>query len=310
MSIFRPFGPRSVARLVWSASLTPLAVGLIVFSLVFVAFGSTLYVAAIQPVLSLETEEVKPFLSWDNASSSQTVKNEIQQEDGIPDEAIASIMSFAEDEANSSPGYSITFPLFSAFDDIMNSGAPENGGSEGGSGSQTPSDPVSPGSPGGDISGPPSVTEPDAPGISVEEEAAIHARLVAAYADLGSLAQKVANEYSLFYANHNNPDDAYKTQLTNQAIANMNEVRRVWLSHTDNGAFSVPAESKWAGKYADIEACYKDLDLGASTLAGTWTRIAFGAPYENYMQLINNQLENGQLKFFTDFEQRYPGARP
>ncbi len=252
-----------------------------------------------------------PILSWSNGSSSQAFESEAQQEEDISDGTAASVLSSIEDGATSSSGSSITFPLFSALDSILNSGNVENSGSEEGSSSQPPANQTPPDASGGSGVNPPDVTEPESPGISVEEEAAIHARLVAAYTDLGPLAQEVADEYSLFYTNHNNTDDDYKAQLTNQAIATMSQVRRVWFSHTDNGTYKVPAESKWADKFADIKACYDDMDLAASILASTWTRNAFGAPYENYMELINRHLvDGGKLDFFIDFEQRYPGARP
>lgn len=83
---------------------------------------------------------------------------------------------------------------------------------------------------------------------------------------------------------------------------------------SDMQSLSVPAKSKYHGKYADMLVLYDDLAQASDILRRAWG-VACGSvdvsgKTEPRQVVAAYSDKNGKLLVLKDYESRYPGARP
>ena len=198
------------------------------------------------------------------------------------------------------------------------SGAPSSGGSSSSTGSGSGSG--APSSSGGTSSGTSSsgdtatAAKPVASastGLSEATEQKIHKQLTAKYDALAPLAEDVAAICADFDATVDgaSPEECESAQEKAKRLYD-----KVSEAASAMQSVSVPAKSKYHGKYADMVTLYDDLLKASDVLRRAWA-VACGSvdvsgKTEPRQVVAAYADASGNLEVLKDYEKRYPGARP
>lgn len=336
----KPFGPLSIASKAWFASLTPLTSALVAFSFVLVAFGSSVYLASVPPMVVadkmlvsplMEKGEDAPITPFPDMTSEDfsELAGSIYDDDYLfrDIDAANGKINNVDQVANAVNTSNLSIPIMDLIKDTLNipttpSANPEtpsvddpNAGQNPGTNKPTEPDKPSSGSnTGGDdpIVTPP-VEEPD-PGLPAETELKIRNALATIYNDLPSYYETTAGYYTYFAENHDSEDlqlrkSAYTTVL--RAYSKPSGCLNGPL-YAAIGATSVPKDSKWYPQYEDLKAMANDLVQANVVMVNAWrlnsaSGLSPSEPgvYEKYMAPIWESSIDGQSKYLLDFKQRY-----
>ena len=304
-----------LARRSYRASLPPTLMGLATFSLVLVLFGGVVYAAAV-PALIVQNPVIQSVVESVTASRDESADaaDSSSQSSGSK--------SFSSGPVASSNSGGVSFPgvspLAASSDnpDISSDSSNEEesssteesqGDSESGEGGSQ--DPVLPsgGESGGGNSQPPVQPGPDA-----DEEASFRAALIGYYDNLAPHAQTVSNLYAQFNSNCLSVDSDLRMGCFSEVNAEFNALTAAGIEVQN---LAVPNGSAYAQKYEDISILYYDLTSATAALRRAWIiNVVMENPSEYQEDFMAPILEktgpDGKIIPLSDFEQRYPGARP
>ena len=181
------------------------------------------------------------------------------------------------------------------------------GDSESGGGGSQDLVPPSGGESGGGNSQPPVQPGPDA-----DEEASFRAALIGYYDNLAPHAQTVSNLYAQFNSNCLSVDSDLRMGCFSEVNAEFNALTAAGIEVQN---LAVPNGSAYAQKYEDISILYYDLTSATAALRRAWIiNVVMEDPSEYQEDFMAPILEktgpDGKIIPLSDFEQRYPGARP
>lgn len=310
----KPFGPRSIASKVWYASVSPFAIGLVAFSFVMVAFGSTVYITSIPGMVVNDTPYVDPVINGPAAGASDDGGDDADGSStsgslgGLFVDGIDSLTSSYLDGDNSLGAGAVsimksglTVPVldlggmsgsFDGSDDSSQGGASpdDNGGAV-----------VPP-----DGSGPTTPTEPEKPSEPTEEEKQemiIHDGLVRAYNALPGHYEKVVDSYITFNNNHATASNKMSYWIAANNLKS--SIKKDFMYVEGKGTIKVPTTSKYYSKFVEIEALYDDLVSAQGVVVTAWWNNWHNDPY---LDGVKAECPNGQSTHLLDFVARYPGA--
>lgn len=304
-----------LARRSYRASLPPTLMGLATFSLVLVLFGGVVYAAAV-PALIVQNPVIQSVVESVTASrdeSADAADSSSQSSESKP--------SSSGSAASSNSG-GVSFPGVSPL--AASSGNPDasldpsneegsssteepQGNSESGDGgSQNPVPPSDGGSDGGNSQ------PPVQPGPDADEEASFRATLVGYYNNLAPHAQTVSNLFAQFNSNCLSADSDLRMSCFSEVNAEFNALMAAGIEVQN---LAVPNGSAYAQKYEDISTLYYDLTSATAALRRAWIiNVSLENPSEHQADFMAPILEktgpDGKIIPLSDFEQRYPGARP
>lgn len=304
-----------LARRSYRASLPPTLMGLATFSLVLVLFGGVVYAAAV-PALIVQNPVIQSVVESVTASrdeSADAADSSSQSSESKP--------SSSGSAASSNSG-GVSFPGVSPL--AASSGNPDasldlsneegsssteepQGNSESGDGgSQNPVPPSDGGSDGGNSQ------PPVQPGPDADEEASFRATLVGYYNNLAPHAQTVSNLFAQFNSNCLSADSDLRMGCFSEVNAEFNALMAAGIEVQN---LAVPNGSAYAQKYEGINTLYSDLTSATAVLRRAWIiNVSMENPSEHQADFMAPILEktgpDGKIIPLSDFEQRYPGARP
>lgn len=315
----KPFGPRSIASKVWYASVSPFAIGLVAFSFVMVAFGSTVYITSIPGMVVNDTPYVDPVINGPAAGASDD-----GGDDADGSSTSGSLGSFFVDGIDSLTSSYLDGDnsLGAGAVSIMKSGLTvpvlDLGGMSGSSDGSDDSSQggASPDDNGGAIippdgSGPSIPAEPDKPSEPTEEEKQemmIHDALVGAYNALPEHYEQVVDSYTTFNNNHATADRTAKYSYYTAANSLYGSLGKAFNEHMyveGKGTIKVPSTSKYYSNAIEINALYDDLATAQYAVRTAWFKNWMG---QQYLSVIQAECPNGQSTHLLDFVARYPGA--
>lgn len=304
-----------LARRSYRASLPPTLMGLATFSLVLVLFGGVVYAAAV-PALIVQNPVIQSVVESVTASrdeSADAADSSLQSSESKP--------SSSGSAASSNSG-GVSFPGVSPL--AASSGNPdasldpsnEEGSSSteelqdnsesGDGGSQNPVPPSDGGSDGGNSQ------PPVPPGPDADEDASFRDVLVGYYNNLAPHAQTVSNLYAQFNSNCLSADSDLRMSCFSEVNTEFNALMALGIEVQN---LAVPNGSAYAQKYEGINTLYSDLTSATAVLRRAWIiNVSMENPSEHQADFMAPILENtgpdGKIIPLSDFEQRYPGARP
>lgn len=304
-----------LARRSYRASLPPTLMGLATFSLVLVLFGGVVYAAAV-PALIVQNPVIQSVVESVTASrdeSADAADSSSQSSESKP--------SSSGSAASSNSG-GVSFPGVSplaassgnpdaSLDPSNEEGSssteePQDNSESGDGDSQNPVPPSDGGSDGGNSQ------PPVQPGPDADEDASFRDVLVGYYNNLAPHAQTVSNLYAQFNSNCLSAD----SDLRMSCLSEVNtEFNALMASGTEVQNLAVPNGSAYAQKYEDIRMLYYDLISATAALRRAWIiNVSMENPSGHQADFMAPILEktgpDGKIIPLSDFEQRYPGARP
>lgn len=150
------------------------------------------------------------------------------------------------------------------------------------------------------------------PGPDADEEASFRAALIGYYDNLAPHAQTVSNLYAQFNSNCLSVDSDLRMGCFSEVNAEFNALTAAGIEVQN---LAVPNGSAYAQKYEDISILYYDLTSATAALRRAWIiNVVMENPSEYQEDFMAPILEktgpDGKIIPLSDFEQRYPGARP
>ena len=180
-----------------------------------------------------------------------------------------------------------------------------SGGDGGSGGSGTPSDGGSPDDAGTSDGG---VSQPADPGVSEAQEQAYLQALRANYDALGGYYQRVVAGWQEFLQVAPVSTEAQRDQGFSSSSDLSYEAA---VAHSAISDLQVPPASRYYGSYQTVLQLNHDIDSAAALLRQAWGRCLLNPDDPNdWMTPFNANSANGKITFISDFEARYPGARP
>lgn len=304
-----------LARRSYRASLPPTLMGLATFSLVLVLFGGVVYAAAV-PALIVQNPVIQSVVESVTASrdeSADAADSSSQSSESKP--------SSSGSAASSNSG-GVSFPGVSplaassgnpdaSLDPSNEEGSssteePQDNSESGDGGSQNPVPPSDGGSDGGNSQ------LPVPPGPDADEDASFRDVLVGYYNNLAPHAQTVSNLYAQFNSNCLSADSDLRMSCFSEVNTEFNALMALGIEVQN---LAVPNGSAYAQKYEGINTLYSDLTSATAVLRRAWIiNVSMENPSEHQADFMAPILENtgpdGKIIPLSDFEQRYPGARP
>lgn len=304
-----------LARRSYRASLPPTLMGLATFSLVLVLFGGVVYAAAV-PALIVQNPVIQSVVESVTASrdeSADAADSSSQSSESKP--------SSSGSAASSNSG-GVSFPGVSplaassgnpdaSLDPSNEEGSssteePQDNSESGDGGSQNPVPPSDGGSDGGNSQ------PPVQPGPDADEDASFRDVLVGYYNNLAPHAQTVSNLYAQFNSNCLSADSDLRMSCFSEVNTEFNALMALGIEVQN---LAVPNGSAYAQKYEGINTLYSDLTSATAVLRRAWIiNVSMENPSEHQADFMAPILENtgpdGKIIPLSDFEQRYPGARP
>ena len=304
-----------LARRSYRASLPPTLMGLATFSLVLVLFGGVVYAAAV-PALIVQNPVIQSVVESVTASrdeSADAADSSSQSSESKP--------SSSGSAASSNSG-GVSFPGVSplaassgnpdaSLDPSNEEGSssteePQDNSESGDGGSQNPVPPSDGGSDGGNSQ------PPVPPGPDADEDASFRDVLVGYYNNLAPHAQTVSNLYAQFNSNCLSADSDLRMSCFSEVNTEFNALMALGIEVQN---LAVPNGSAYAQKYEGINTLYSDLTSATAVLRRAWIiNVSMENPSEHQADFMAPILENtgpdGKIIPLSDFEQRYPGARP
>lgn len=304
-----------LARRSYRASLPPTLMGLATFSLVVVLFGGVVYAAAV-PALIVQNPVIQSVVESVTASrdeSADAADSSLQSSESKP--------SSSGSAASSNSG-GVSFPGVSplaassgnpdaSLDPSNEEGSssteePQDNSESGDGGSQNPVPPSDGGSDGGNSQ------PPVQPGPDADEDASFRDVLVGYYNNLAPHAQTVSNLYAQFNSNCLSADSDLRMSCFSEVNTEFNALMALGIEVQN---LAVPNGSAYAQKYEGINTLYSDLTSATAVLRRAWIiNVSMENPSEHQADFMAPILENtgpdGKIIPLSDFEQRYPGARP
>lgn len=304
-----------LARRSYRASLPPTLMGLATFSLVLVLFGGVVYAAAV-PALIVQNPVIQSVVESVTASrdeSADAADSSSQSSESKP--------SSSGSAASSNSG-GVSFPGVSplaassgnpdaSLDPSNEEGSssteePQDNSESGDGGSQNPVPPSDGGSDGGNPQ------PPVPPGPDADEDASFRDVLVGYYNNLAPHAQTVSNLYAQFNSNCLSADSDLRMSCFSEVNTEFNALMALGIEVQN---LAVPNGSAYAQKYEGINTLYSDLTSATAVLRRAWIiNVSMENPSEHQADFMAPILENtgpdGKIIPLSDFEQRYPGARP
>lgn len=136
--------------------------------------------------------------------------------------------------------------------------------------------------------------------------------LVGYYNNLAPHAQTVSNLYAQFNSNCLSVDSDLRMGCFSEVNAEFNALTAAGIEVQN---LAVPNGSAYAQKYEDISILYYDLTSATAALRRAWIiNVVMENPSEYQEDFMAPILEktgpDGKIIPLSDFEQRYPGARP
>lgn len=183
---------------------------------------------------------------------------------------------------------------------------PQDNSESGDGGSQNPVPPSDGGSDGGNSQ------PPVQPGPDADEDASFRDVLVGYYNNLAPHAQTVSNLYAQFNSNCLSADSDLRMSCFSEVNTEFNALMALGIEVQN---LAVPNGSAYAQKYEGINTLYSDLTSATAVLRRAWIiNVSMENPSEHQADFMAPILENtgpdGKIIPLSDFEQRYPGARP
>lgn len=304
-----------LARRSYRASLPPTLMGLATFSFVLVLFGGVVYAAAV-PALIVQNPVIQSVVESVTASrdeSADAADSSSQSSESKP--------SSSGSAASSNSG-GVSFPGVSplaassgnpdaSLDPSNEEGSssteePQDNSESGDGGSQNPVPPSDGGSDGGNSQ------LPVQPGPDADEDASFRDVLVGYYNNLAPHAQTVSNLYAQFNSNCLSTDSDLRMSCFSEVNTEFNALMALGIEVQN---LAVPNGSAYAQKYEGINTLYSDLTSATAVLRRAWIiNVSMENPSEHQTDFMAPILENtgpdGKIIPLSDFEQRYPGARP
>lgn len=304
-----------LARRSYRASLPPTLMGLATFSLVLVLFGGVVYAAAV-PALIVQNPVIQSVVESVTASrdeSADAADSSSQSSESKP--------SSSGSAASSNSG-GVSFPGVSplaassgnpdaSLDPSNEEGSssteePQDNSESGDGGSQNPVPPSDGGSDGGNSQ------PPVQPGPDADEDASFRDVLVGYYNNLAPHAQTVSNLYAQFNSNCLSTDSDLRMSCFSEVNTEFNALMALGIEVQN---LAVPNGSAYAQKYEGINTLYSDLTSATAVLRRAWIiNVSMENPSEHQADFMAPILEktgpDGKIIPLSDFEQRYPGARP
>ena len=304
-----------LARRSYRASLPPTLMGLATFSFVLVLFGGVVYAAAV-PALIVQNPVIQSVVESVTASrdeSADAADSSSQSSESKP--------SSSGSAASSNSG-GVSFPGVSplaassgnpdaSLDPSNEEGSssteePQDNSESGDGGSQNPVPPSDGGSDGGNSQ------PPVQPGPDADEDASFRDVLVGYYNNLAPHAQTVSNLYAQFNSNCLSTDSDLRMSCFSEVNTEFNALMALGIEVQN---LAVPNGSAYAQKYEGINTLYSDLTSATAVLRRAWIiNVSMENPSEHQADFMAPILENtgpdGKIIPLSDFEQRYPGARP
>ena len=304
-----------LARRSYRASLPPTLMGLATFSFVLVLFGGVVYAAAV-PALIVQNPVIQSVVESVTASrdeSADAADSSSQSSESKP--------SSSGSAASSNSG-GVSFPGVSplaassgnpdaSLDPSNEEGSssteePQDNSESADGGSQNPVPPSDGGSDGGNSQ------LPVQPGPDADEDASFRDVLVGYYNNLAPHAQTVSNLYAQFNSNCLSTDSDLRMSCFSEVNTEFNALMALGIEVQN---LAVPNGSAYAQKYEGINTLYSDLTSATAVLRRAWIiNVSMENPSEHQTDFMAPILENtgpdGKIIPLSDFEQRYPGARP
>ena len=322
-------GRRVFARALGRGPLRPAQIGVGVFSAAFLLVGVLVFAFVASPIVQQEltSGRLLPWASadgrqaglwWssgDSAGSSDGALSSSGSKEGLDggDASSGSPADAASSGADgqSGSGGSASFPSVTSPDvDAGSSDGGQSGngssGSSGSSGSGSATSDSGSSSSSGDVA---QNSTPSGPSES-EEQAALQF-LRSMYDGLASHQQRISEDYANFPSLGLTPSHDERYGYFTEAVNSRDQVDVALVQMED---YRLPSGSRYATSYQNIKQLYSDLSSAASILARAWSiNCAYDDPsayVDAWMSPIYDYSSGGKLTFFSDYESRYPGARP
>lgn len=149
---------------------------------------------------------------------------------------------------------------------------------------------------------------PSAPSVPESQEQAYLQALRSNYDTLGGYYQRAVAGWQDFLQVAPTSTEDVRNQRWNTANALAYDAA---VTHGNFTSLQVPEYSRYYASYQTLLQLNHDIDSAAALLNQAWARCCFN--FENpddWMTPYYANSVNGQITFITDFEARYPGARP
>lgn len=142
-------------------------------------------------------------------------------------------------------------------------------------------------------------------------ETSFYEELCGYYDELGSFDRQISNAADVFNANYLNADYAVRQRYANEAQSLRNEIQ-AWARGLAD--VTSPPGSVNAGKLEDIETCYSDCMSRIGVICEAWSiSLAAQDPSRQrdaITEPIYRDSDGDGNRFYNDFVNRYPNARP
>lgn len=145
------------------------------------------------------------------------------------------------------------------------------------------------------------------PGLSESQEQAYLQSLRSNYDLLGGYYQRVVAGWQELFQVAPTVTRAQRDQYFSAANSLFYETS---VTHNAIADLQVPENSRYHADYVEILQLNHDIDCAAALLRQSWGRCCDPNYPDDWMTPFNANSVNGQITFLSDFEARYPGARP
>lgn len=150
-------------------------------------------------------------------------------------------------------------------------------------------------------------SEQSQPGFSESQEQAYLQSLRSNYDLLGGYYQRVVAGWQELFQVAPTVTKAQRDQYYTAANSLFYETS---VTHNAISDLHVPENSRYHASYQEILQLNHDIDSAAALLRQSWGRCCDPNHPDDWMTPFNANSVNGQITFLSDFEARYPGARP
>lgn len=306
---------RALFRALGHGPVRPIQLGVGTFSMVLLVAGVIAFAIAVPPYLAGEVlgSPVAGSLHaglFGGGSSSEGQGSAAAADGSGGAAAGGTADGAAAGSSTSGGGASVLFPTISA-PEVPGEGEAGGEGSPdapaGDSGTGAPSDNPGTGAPSDD----PPVQPSDPTGPSEAEEQQCLAYLRQSYDALAPHQQRIAQMYADYPTLGLTPSSDQRQRYFSDAIDSRNQTM---IAFAELEEYRVPDGSRYEQAHQNILALYSDLVNASSILARAWAvNVQLDDPsayVSAWMGPIEEHSVNGKLTFFSDYEARYPGARP
>ena len=299
------FSSRSVRERVAIASFSLLGLCLVCFALVSAGVFQRAFVIEVD-------DAIAPLFGFGGADGIAAAQGGSSPSE---DSGEASASEGGSDTADAS---SVTVSLFSQFKlpdkqeiadkkDSAAQGSASGGQAGGASGSVSGGGGAASGS-GSDTTGNGSADSGQSqPGLSESQEQAYLQSLRSNYDLLGGYYQRVVAGWQELFQVAPTATKAQQNQYFSAANSLFYETS---VTHNAISELHVPESSRYYANYVEILQLNHDIDSAAALLRQSWGRCCDPNYPDDWMTPFNANSVNGQITFLSDFEARYPGARP